>query len=115
VSFHLELFHKGIIVVRIMMKNGETPDVGRLAQTHGLVPRGMPPANLAGEFLFRIGAVVDDQIGTVDKLKNILVGFAGDMLRIGDITSRLALVLDPITCRAIRMVQRLGHNPHVIE
>jgi hypothetical protein len=68
----------------------------------------MSPADLALEFLVRISAVVNHQIGALDQTEDIFVGLADDMLRVGDVTQRLAGIFNTIAGRPVGMVERGG-------
>ena len=74
----------------------------------------MGPADIARKFVIGIGAIVDNQIGSLNKPKNVLVGAARDMFGVGYIANRLAVILNPVAGGAVRVIQGRGSNNNPI-
>ena len=106
----LHLFHEPVFVVGIVVEDRKALDVGGFREAHGLLPGRVAPADLAEEFLVGVGAVVDQELGALDQAEDVLVGLADDVLGVGDVAHRLAAVLDPVSGRAVGMVERRRAN-----
>ncbi len=76
--------HKHIIMFRVVVEYSKPLSPCFFAKAHAFVPRGMPPADLGGEFLFRISGVVYDQVGTLNQPKYILVQLTRHVLGVSD-------------------------------
>src|SRR5690606_8503267 len=70
----------------------------------------MPPAHFGGELFFCVGRVVDNEIGTLDKIEDVLVRLAGYVLGISDVAVGVFVVLNSICGSDVRMIER--RRPH---
>ena len=105
----LQLLHEGVVVVRVVVEDGEALDVRRPAEAHGFLPRGMAPAHLGGEFVVGVGAIVNQQVRPFDEAEDVGVGLARDVFGIGDVARRLAAVFDAVAGGPVGMVE--GRRP----
>ena len=90
------------------MEDGERFDIRHSRQSNAFLPSGMAPADLGWKFIFRVGRIIDHQIGAIDQVENIFIRLARDMLGIGYVADRLALEFDAVSGRAIGVVEHGG-------
>ncbi len=95
-------------MIGIVVKYAILFDVRHIAQPGALLPARMAPADAVLILVVRIHPVIDHQIGAFDQVQNILVGLPRGVFRVGQIANRLALVIYPVTGRAIGMIENAG-------
>ena len=109
-----ESIHEVVVVIGIVVEDGQPTNVRHLAEPHRFVPGGMSPTDLGGKFRFGVGAVVDHQIGTLDQAEDVRVRFPRHMFRVGDVANRRAAMLDAIAGGAVGMVEKSGAHLYVL-
>ena len=90
------------------MEYAELFDLGRIGQTHALLPGRMAPAQLLFELAIIECAIVNGHIGMAQKGDKCLIGSARRVLGIGGIDKALAFGFGFQRMRTARM--RDGHR-----
>src|SRR5690606_16798989 len=94
-----QVVERVVVVGRVVVEQGEAPGAGLVGDEHGVVHRAVAPVVLLRELLDRVLGVVDDEVGAVAQLEDVVahpVAAVVGHLVVGDVGHRRPADLDPV-------------------
>jgi len=98
-----DFIHESIIVLGIVVEQAQPADTGSVGQFDALLPAGMAPADMRGQFVIGVSGVKNQQVDALGQMQQLLIDGTGTDFDVCDVSDRTAVVFDAISSSAAGM------------